>query len=134
MVMGTKELAVCIYVPISLACLDICGGLALADCQAPTQPLSHSLSSAGQGEKIRWKSLWVKVRTGRPLTSCHHALVWDLLWAAAWISALMCPWAAWIHAESTFSSSFSDLVSHFSPSHRSCCTVLFTLLKMLSWR
>lgn len=50
------------------------------------------------------------------------------------------PWAAWIHAESTFSSSSYDLVSaeffpsHFSPSHGSCCAVLFTLLKMLSRR
>lgn len=31
------------------------GGLTLAGCQIPTQPLSRSPFSTEQGEKIRWK-------------------------------------------------------------------------------
>jgi len=49
-----------------------CAGLTLAGCQVPTQPLYHSLSSAGEGEKVQWKSSWVKTSTatGKP----------DLIW------------------------------------------------------
>lgn len=39
----------------------------------PTQLLSHSLSWWGQEEKIRWKSSWAEVNTGRLLTNnCYE--------------------------------------------------------------
>jgi len=38
----------------------------------PTQPLLHSTFSTGQGNKITWKSLWVEIKTGRPLTRYYH--------------------------------------------------------------
>lgn len=37
------------------------GGLTFASCQTPTQTLSYSLSPAGQGEAVRWKSLWIEI-------------------------------------------------------------------------
>lgn len=44
----------------------------MASCQPPTQPLLHSPSSTGQGEKIRWKSSRVTIKTGTSLTNyCH---------------------------------------------------------------
>lgn len=50
-------------------CIEhICGGLTLASCQTPTQPLSYFPFSTGQGEKLRGKILWVGTRTGRSLT------------------------------------------------------------------
>lgn len=36
-------------------------GLTFARCQTPTQTLSYSLSPAGQGETVRWKSLWIEM-------------------------------------------------------------------------
>lgn len=51
-------------------CLYKCGGLTVASSQLPTQPLTHSPSSTGQGEKIGWKTSWVK--TGKLLTSYGH--------------------------------------------------------------
>lgn len=50
-------------------CIEhMCGGLTLASCQTPIQPLSYFPFSTGQGEKVRWKILWVGTRTGRSLT------------------------------------------------------------------
>lgn len=46
-----------------------CGGLTMADCQMPTELLSHSPSSTAQGEKRRWKSSFVELKTGRSLTN-----------------------------------------------------------------
>jgi len=34
----------------------------------PIQPLCHSASSRGQGEKRRWKGSWLEVKVGRSLT------------------------------------------------------------------
>lgn len=48
------------------------GWVCLAKGQTPTQALSHYPSSRGQGEKIRSKNSWVKMRTERSLTTyCH---------------------------------------------------------------
>lgn len=50
--------------------LCFCGGLTLAGCQTPTQPLSHSLSSAGgQAEENKMKKLldWHEDREVEPL-------------------------------------------------------------------
>ena len=46
----------CLHFIAPLAMYDHCGGLTYSGCQVPTQPLSHSSSSAGEGEKIRWKT------------------------------------------------------------------------------
>lgn len=55
------------------------GGLNLTVCQVPTLPCSVSPSSIGHGEKIRWKSSWVKIRTGRSLINyCHIRTRFDL--------------------------------------------------------
>lgn len=54
--------------------IEICSGQTLISCQTPTQLLSHSPSLAGQGEKIRLKSSWVKIKRGRSLNSYHHGL------------------------------------------------------------
>lgn len=43
-------------------------GLKLPGHQVPTEPLSHSTSSAGQREK----KMWVDIRTGKSLTIYHH--------------------------------------------------------------
>lgn len=52
--------------------LYFCGVLNLAGCHSPTQPLSHFLSASGWEGEIRWKNLWVEVKTRRALTSyCH---------------------------------------------------------------
>lgn len=51
-----------------------CGGLTLASCWRPTQPLSHSPFSVRMGEKIRWKSSQLEIKPGRSLSSCHHRL------------------------------------------------------------
>lgn len=49
-----------------------CGWLALGRCQAPTELLLYTHCTTGQGQKRRWKSSCVGIRTGRSLTSyCH---------------------------------------------------------------
>lgn len=50
----------------------ICTGRTLADCKILTQPFSHSPSSAGQGKKIRCKSLWVEIKMGRLITNYYQ--------------------------------------------------------------
>lgn len=52
--------------------LTVCGELALANSQIPTQPLLPSLSSAWQGEKIGWERTCVDIKTGRLLTNYPH--------------------------------------------------------------
>lgn len=69
-----------------------CVWLTLACCQIPTQPLSHSPSSATQRKKMRWKDLWFEIKTGKSLTSYHHGqnrfLIWGKFpssgWSASW--------------------------------------------------
>lgn len=50
----------------------MCCGLTSAGGQTPTQLLSHSPSSAGLGEKIKRKSLCVKIKAERLLVSYHY--------------------------------------------------------------
>lgn len=45
----------------------LCGGLTLAGCRMPTELLSHSPSSTAQDEKVRSKSLWLRIKAGRSL-------------------------------------------------------------------
>ena len=52
--------------------LTVCGGLALANSQIPTQPLLPSLSSAWQGEKIGWERTCIDIKTGRLLANYPH--------------------------------------------------------------
>lgn len=42
----------------------VLGGLSLADCQTLTKLLYGFPSSTGHGEKIRWKSSWVEIKSG----------------------------------------------------------------------
>lgn len=52
--------------------LTVCGGVALANSQIPTQPLLPSLSSAWQEEKIGWERICVDIKTGRLLANYPH--------------------------------------------------------------
>jgi len=45
--------------------LPRCGEVTGTGSQMPEQLLSHSLSSTGQGEKIRWKSSRAEMKTGK---------------------------------------------------------------------
>lgn len=56
-----------ISVPLSLDKKKTSGGLTFASCKMPTQPLSHSSSSTRQEGKIRCKTSWVEIRTGKSL-------------------------------------------------------------------
>jgi len=48
-------------------------GVTWASSQTPTQLLTHSPCSTGQGQKAGWKTSWVEIKTGRSLTShCHR--------------------------------------------------------------
>lgn len=50
----------------------IYGRLTLAGFQVRTEPPSHSPSSAEEWEKIRWKTLQVKIKPGILLTNYRH--------------------------------------------------------------
>jgi len=53
--------------------LHLCGGLALANGQMPTQPLSPCPSrSTEEGEKIKLKSSWAEIKFGRSLIGYHN--------------------------------------------------------------
>ena len=54
------------------AYLSTCHGLVWLDTRCQHKLLRHSPTSTGQGRKNITKGLWVKIRTGRSLSSYRH--------------------------------------------------------------